>query len=425
MLEEVLFLLVAFALFVFMFSKIIRRNDSNYIILLAFQAIGVAICFFEISLKVSANLFFKFIRYLFSIVLPVVIIVLETKGIFFSEFIVKFLARVYISIGDTKKAKQILVKFVSKYPDSYEGHKLLAEVYEKEGGMRKAIDEYVMALDIKGNDYDSYFKIANLLKELDKKDESVQMLQTLLKSKPDCYEATKLLGEILCEQEKFKEAANVYQDALRYHSADFDLYYNLGIVFTRLNDFSAAKEMYEKAAELNHRLYGAYYNLGQICFIEKDLDAAEKYFEKSLYDEDLEAMSYYQLAKIYVLKGLKEKAINFVNKAIEIDPTLLKKAEKEKLFSEIKEYITVSVKMDDMQEKEEKNIEDDEREEKISDEVVAQKHLEETTELVQKINENTVSEKVTNIINKEKLKQLLEQEQDELDEKEKEQKNNT
>lgn len=425
MLEEVLFLLVAFALFVFMFSKIIRRNDSNYIILLAFQAIGVAICFFEISLKVSANFFFKFIRYLFSIVLPVVIIVLETKGIFFSEFIVKFLARVYISIGDTKKAKQILVKFVSKYPDSYEGHKLLAEVYEKEGGMRKAIDEYVMALDIKGNDYDSYFKIANLLKELDKKDESVQMLQTLLKSKPDCYEATKLLGEILCEQEKFKEAANVYQDALRYHSADFDLYYNLGIVFTRLNDFSAAKEMYEKAAELNHRLYGAYYNLGQICFIEKDLDAAEKYFEKSLYDEDLEAMSYYQLAKIYVLKGLKEKAINFVNKAIEIDPTLLKKAEKEKLFSEIKEYITVSVKMDDMQEKEEKNIEDDEREEKISDEVVAQKHLEETTELVQKINENTVSEKVTNIINKEKLKQLLEQEQDELDEKEKEQKNNT
>ena len=53
----------------------------------------------------------------------------------------------------TKKAKNLLVKFVSKYPDSYEGHKLLAEVYEKEGGMRKAFDEYVMALDIKGNEY--------------------------------------------------------------------------------------------------------------------------------------------------------------------------------------------------------------------------------------------------------------------------------
>ena len=426
LLEEVLFLLVAFALFMFMFSKIIRRNDSNYIILLVFQAIGIAICFFEIKLRISANFFFKFIRYLFSIVLPVVIILLEVKGVFFSEFIVKFLAKIYVSVGDTKKAKNIVVKFVSKYPDSYEGHKLLAEVYEKEGGMRKAIDEYVMALDIKGNDYDSYFKIANLLKELGKKDESVEMLQNLLKSKPDCYEATKLLGDILCEQERFKEAANVYQDALKYHSADFDLYYNLGIVFTRLNDFSMAKEMYEKASELNHRLYGAYYNLGQICFIEKDLDAAEKYFEKSLYDEDLEAMSYYQLAKIYAIKGLKEKAINFVNKAIEIDPKLLKKAEKEKIFDGIKEYITVSVKMDDISEKEEKEKVENT---KINDEIEAQKHLENTTELVQKINENTISEKVTNIINKEKLKQLLEQEQ-ELDgledkDKEKDQKSNT
>ena len=34
--------------------------------------------------------------------------------------------------------------------------------------------------------------------------------------------------------------------------------------------------------------------------------------------EELEAMSYYQLAKIYVYKGEKDKAINFLNKAIEV-----------------------------------------------------------------------------------------------------------
>ena len=68
------------------------------------------------------------------------------------------------------------------------------------------------------------------------------------------------------------------------------------------------------------------------------------------------------------------------------------------------------------------------KETKTIDEIVAQKHLEDTTELVQKINENTVSEKVTNIINKEKLKQLLDKEKEEelsLDDNEKEQKNNT
>ena len=82
--------------------------------------------------------------------------------------------------------------------------------------------------------------------------------------------------------------------------------------------------------------------------------------------------------------------------------------------------------MDDTKEKDEK---EDTENKKVNDEIVAQKHLEDTTELVQKINENTISEKVTNIINKEKLKQLLEKEkeQDSLDEndKEKDQKNNT
>jgi tetratricopeptide (TPR) repeat protein len=228
-----------------------------------------------------------------------------------------------------------------------------------------------------------------------------------------CY-----FGELLCEQERFKEAVNVYQDALKYHSAEYDLYYSLGIVYTRLNDFGMAKEMYEKAAELNHLLYGAYYNLGQICFIEKDLESAEKYFEKSIYDEDLEAMSYYQLAKIYLIKGYKEKAITFINKAIEIDSSLLKKASEERLFESIREYITVSVKMNE-KEAEEKVLTDEDFMDPVYTKEVgeknAQRHLEETTSLVDNINENTtkqiVSEKVTNIINREKLKRLLEEEE--------------
>ena len=428
MLEEVLFILIAFALFMIIFSKIIRHNDYNYIAILVLQAIGIAICFIEIKIGIHSNWFFTLLRYLLSVILPTVIIFLEIKGINFSEIITVNIAKILIAFGKNKEAKQLLTKLSEKYKDSYMAHILLAEIYEKEGGRRKAIDEYVMALDIRGNDYESYFKIARMLKELDKKDESVQMLQTLLKAKPDYLEATMILGEILCEQDRFKEAANVYQDALKYHSNEYDLYYSLGIVFTRLNDFSQAKEMYEKAASLNHKLFGAYYNLGQICFIERDFDMAEKYFEKCLYDEELEAMSYYGLAKIYVIKGLKEKAITFINKAIEIDPSLLKKASKERLFNEIKEYITVSVKMDEKEPEEKTLTEEDFMDVPYTKELrekQAQVHLENTTDLVRDIKENTEKQKaekiVTNIINKEKLRKMLEEEQNKLDENDKEQ----
>ena len=73
---------------------------------------------------------------------------MELRGFNFSELLSVTAAKFFMMIGDTKTAKAILVKLVTKYPESYMGHKLLAEWYEKEGGMRRAIDEYVTAVDL-------------------------------------------------------------------------------------------------------------------------------------------------------------------------------------------------------------------------------------------------------------------------------------
>ena len=131
--------------------------------------------------------------YLFCIIIPILVFVLEAKGINVSELLRILMAQNYLWLKNPKKAKRILIDLVSKYKDSYLGHKLLAKIYEQEGGMRKAIDEYVQVLDIKKNDTDSYYKISVLLKDLGKNDEAEEMLRTLLKTKPDMYEASKLL----------------------------------------------------------------------------------------------------------------------------------------------------------------------------------------------------------------------------------------
>ena len=188
--------------------------------------------------------------------------------------------------------------------------------------------------------------------------------------------------------------------------------------------------MYEKAAAINHKMYGANYNLGLIAFIQRDLEQAEDHFEKSLYG-DLEAASYYQLAKIYIYKGEKDKAINFLNKAIELDSNLLKKAEKDKHFEKIREYITVSVKMDNRNEIidsddeiEDDEIEDDERNAVLEEqEKIARYYLEETANLIEEMSENyskqKLDEKIDIIFNKEKRKKEKELEQQELEEKKK------
>lgn len=416
MLENIIFSLLAFSLFIIVFFKIIKKDDTNYIILLILQGIGIAIIFFEIRLGIKANLFFRILRYILSIILPMLVIFLEFKDINFSEILSVGIANFLVLIGDTKGAKAILSKMVEKYPDSYYGHKLLAVIYEKEGGMRKAIDEYVTAIDIKKNDYNSYYKISELLRDLGKKDEAIEMLEKLVRNKPDMYEASCLLGDMLCEQERFKEAASVYESALKFRPADYELYYNLGIVYTRLNDFQMAKDMYERAASINHKLWGAKYNLGQLALIEKEYNLAEQYFKESLYDKNLEAMSYYQLARIYAGRGEKDRALEFLNKSIELDHRLLKKASKEKVFQNIRELITVSVKMDDDIERDRnKEIAEEVKELEeshilITQERAAQDYLEDTNSLIEDISENTTRQRtidrVSEIINQEKLKKL-------------------
>ena len=123
MFEQLLFNLLAFSLFIIIFFKIFRKNDTNYICLLIIQAIGIAISFVEIKLKIEENIFWGSLRYIFSIIIPFAIIILEVNKINFSEILSIFAAKVCLMFGNTRAAKAILVKLVTKYPDSYLGHK--------------------------------------------------------------------------------------------------------------------------------------------------------------------------------------------------------------------------------------------------------------------------------------------------------------
>ncbi len=371
--ERIIFNVLAFTLFILMFIKMIAKNDTNYIAIIALQALGIAISFFETVLGQTLWIGLKILTYLLSIILPAVIIYYDFKHINLVENIYAILAKCLGHLGNRRKAKQILVDIITKYPESYKGHKYLAELYEREGGMRRAIDEYVKSIDIRKNDYDSYYKIAELLNGLEQKEQSVTMLNNLLRIKPEYYQASALLGDLLIEQGKYKEAVNVYQDALKYRPADYEMFYNLGIAYTMLNDFVNAEEAYKKAALINHLKYTTDYTIGQIALICDELEKAEAYFTQALYGEEVEPMAYYQLARLSIRKGQKEKAIAYMNKAIELDPSIQEKLEEE-IFIPIKAYIVKN-------EKEEKES----RKELTRKQKKVIKHLDETYEVVQKL----------------------------------------
>ena len=398
--EQFIFTVVSLAIFVYMFFKMIKNNDTSYIVILILEAIGIALNFLGFALFIELNMLLNILKYVLSIVIPGIVIILEMRGMTLIEIMNIARARIYLAAGNDKKAKEALLSLVSKVPDSYKGHKMLAEVYEKEGGMRKSIDEYVQAIDINKKDYESYYKVAELLNNLDKKDEATEMLFNLLNKKPDMYKATELLGDILISKEMYKEAVNVYQDALKYNPVSYEINYNLGIAYTMLNDFQNAKICYEKAAQINSLLYNAKYSLAEIALIYKELEEAEKRFLETIEEDELSADAYYELSKISLMKGNKETAINYVNTAIDIaSKKIVEKVKKEPLFIPIMARISIPFNLEDQEEKETKLTEK---------EIKAKEHLEEMVDITRHLGYNDINLLKNNAKEKNGRKNMLE-----------------
>ena len=195
MLEQLFFITFSVILFGIIFFKMIKKNTTEYIFILGLETLGIIIDGITILFDLNANIIVKIITYLTSIVLPIVVIILEYKNIDIINTLKFLKVKLYISLGNNKKAKDILLSIIEKDPNNYTAHKYLALIYEKEGGIRKAIDEYVICMEINKKDYDSYYKVATLLTELDKKDEAIEMLTNLIEKKPNYSNAAIVLGD--------------------------------------------------------------------------------------------------------------------------------------------------------------------------------------------------------------------------------------
>lgn len=408
MFEKMLFNLLAFTLFILMFFKLVRKNDTSYVYLLALQFIGIAINFIELIIGKSFGLFTKLIMYLLSVFIPIFFIWLEhTKKIDFAEVFYTIIEKVSLLMGKEEIAKKYLLQLTEKYPNSCEGHKMLAELYEKTEKYELALEEYEKVYDLNHNYKNIYLKIGKLYGNVGREDEAIKIFSDILKKKPDYYEASIILADILNKKQEYKEAAQVYMNALKYKPADYDLYYNLAMTYTMINDFAKAKECYEKAAQINSLLYHAKYSLGQLNLLYGDLDEAEKYFMECIDAEEVEAGAYYYLARIAMIKGQTDKAKNYANIAIEENPTIYEKMADENIFMPIIDEVN----------KPKINVEDKKKNKKkllSKKEILIDMHLDNTCKLVGKLNNNDIK-MIENVkktkeqkINKEQERQIEE-----------------
>ena len=332
MIQIIIYSVLIIGIFVYTFIRLIKENNANYVYILGIEFIGIIIDFILILNRIAPNVIALSFIYLITIIIPIILFILENKGLNIDELI-----NIAKAGKNKEKLKKNLLKNIEKYPSSYLSHKMLAKYYEENGEKENAEDEYLEVISLKPKDYETYCKLANIFHENKKENDAIKLLQDLLAQKPEYYKASILLGNILYDTEQFKEAILVYNEAIRYSPAQYDLYYALGMTYTRLNDFQNAREYYLKASKINSLRDISNLNLGQIYLIFREYDEAEKYFYEGINsdDEKVQANSYLYLAKIRLLKNDTEKAIIYANMAIETYPDIVRKIENDYAFATI------------------------------------------------------------------------------------------
>lgn len=337
MIHIIIFSIIALSIFIITFLKLIKENNSNYIFALIPEFIGLIIDFICIFSSINPNGITMIIMYTLSIIIPIIGFILEKSNVNLFEIINLAKVNFYENKNQNDLAKEVLLKSIQKYPNSYISHKKMAEWYEKNNEKEKAEYEYIKIIELKPKNLENYLRLANIYKENEKYELSVKILQDILRKKPEYLDASLLLGEVLYDNEMFKEAVGIYQEAIKYHPGEYKLYYCMGMTYTRLNDFQNAKDYYKKAATINSLLDVAKLNLGQISLIFKDYDEAEKYFMQCIETEDekIQAEAYYYLAKIKLINKQNDLAMQYANISLELNPKMIRIMEKDVYFGVI------------------------------------------------------------------------------------------
>ena len=79
MIEKIIFNLLAFAIFILVFGRFIKKNDTSYVYVLGLEFIGLVINFIELLSNITLNVFFKVIIWLLSVIIPGIILLIEYK----------------------------------------------------------------------------------------------------------------------------------------------------------------------------------------------------------------------------------------------------------------------------------------------------------------------------------------------------------
>lgn len=288
----------------------------------------------------------------------------------------KKLARVYKEKGDLKEYTETLLGIVEVNPGDVLTHRQIAAAYREQGDIPNSVKHERLALKIGKGTAKDYLKVAKAMVTENLHEEAVKFINEAAYLFPESPDFPWLLTYPLRNLSRFKEAAKAFEDcekiAIKHQPALLDerFYFNFATTVERDRDFDRAAKLFKKTIELigkqnpekEDKVFEAQvYNYLGYMWLENDMNVDEAgeliktaidldpdsaaisdslgwfYFKKGRYEEakkellrseilleeeggDPDAVILDHIAQTFYALGEKDKAIDYMQRAVKLDP---------------------------------------------------------------------------------------------------------
>lgn len=209
----------------------------------------------------------------------------------------------------------IAINLDPQYGRAYE-ERAMANEHLKQ--LENAATDYQHAAVFGSNPADNFQKAAEILNNLGKQEESLDAIKKALALNPKMYECYLLQNKILFASGKFSEALVAAEGAISSKNSAY-AYYLKGLAECALNDAKSAESDFEKAIVKDKFFPEAYLSLAKLQLLNGKIQNAIENCSYVIMNDRNNAEAYIIRSEAYNEVKEIEKAVSDVSKAISID----------------------------------------------------------------------------------------------------------
>lgn len=233
----------------------------------------------------------------------------------------RFLGIAHLACNDFNNAESSMAESLKFLPSDPTSHFNYALLCSRRGGLEAAEKHYRLAIQLNTKFVAAYNNLGNLVLLTQRFDEAEWCFRRLIQIAPDFEVAYFNLVNVLIQKKSLLVALKEVEKFVSKFPASAQLHNALGSVLFMLKRPKDSIEPLERAIALNPEYSDALNNLGCVYFDLKEYNVAKEYLIRALERNPKIARAYACLGQIArEIDRDFDKAIEFVRKALELDP---------------------------------------------------------------------------------------------------------